>query len=378
MKKILYIIDADQTSGSGKCALKLIEFASKKNFIPIVITKTQNNLNKYLDKLHIENYAIHYASTCSFGMGILGWFIALMARPILNFLAVKQLRNKISLNDVAIVHSNSSTIDFGAYLHKKYSIPHIWHIREFLVFEKQLKPIIFNLPSYIQKNSTTTITVSNKLKNFISSKADFGKIETIYDGIPTTFTSNKTKKNNDILKIVCIGNYAQLKGQDIVLEALHLLKNEYLEKISIDFYGNNLEHIKEYLFQLVKKYSLEKKVHIHDFIENVQTKLVDYDIGIQPSHSEGFSLVTAEYMIAGLCVIGNGDTAIAELIEHKKTGLLYNDYNIQKLADYIVFCIRNRDKAREMGKKAQKFAVNNFSLNNNFEKLSKIYEQIIK
>ena len=44
-KKILYIVEADLTSGSGKCALELIRLLSdKSNFEPIVVTQYQNNL----------------------------------------------------------------------------------------------------------------------------------------------------------------------------------------------------------------------------------------------------------------------------------------------------------------------------------------------
>ena len=163
-KKILYIIEADLTTGSGKCALELIQLlANKSDFKPVVITQYKNSLNTACDKLSIENYHTHYARTCSLGMGRLGWLIAFFCRPFLNFFSYKRLKKQLDFKSISIIHSNSSSIDFGAYLHRKLQIPHIWHIREFLVFNHIWPAIVSKLPNYIVENSSCVITVSKQL-----------------------------------------------------------------------------------------------------------------------------------------------------------------------------------------------------------------------
>lgn len=378
--KILFIVEADLKSGSGKCAWELIKLTKQRTeFIPSVITQHHNDLNDACSALCIENYSTHYARTCSLGMGWLGWVIAFCCRPFLNYLSFIKLKKRIDFNSICIIHSNSSSIDFGAYLHKKLHIPHIWHIREFFVYP-QWKPLVPNFHTYIAKNATIVITVSNLLKKHLLSKKDFNNIQAIYDGVPTPKEQADLKKNlnTNILRIVCVGNLAPIKGQDFLLESLALLQPEILNKISIDFFGDFVgkDDYKKRLDSIIKKHSLEKNIRFLGFCDNIQTKLVDYDVGIQPSHSEGFSRVTVEYMLAGLCVIGNGNTAIQELVDHEKTGFLYNDLDSQKLAHYIAFCYRNRDTIKEMGNYGRKKAIENYCIEKNFDKLMNVYNHI--
>lgn len=85
-KKLLYIIEANLESGSGKCALELIKLIKNNtDFDPIVVTQYFNNLNTACIEEHIENYSAHYARTCSLGMGKIGWIIAFFCRPFLNY-----------------------------------------------------------------------------------------------------------------------------------------------------------------------------------------------------------------------------------------------------------------------------------------------------
>ncbi|SHL56358.1 Glycosyltransferase involved in cell wall bisynthesis [Fibrobacter sp. UWT2] len=380
-KKILYIVEADLTSGSGKCAIELIQELKKNSkFEPIVITPSHSSLNKECDSISVENYAVHYARTCSFGMGIIGWIIAILCRPFLNFYAYKKMAKKIDFKSLNLIHSNSSTIDFGAYLYKKLHIPHIWHIRDFLAFNQLQKPIIINLPKYIAQNSSQIITVSNQLNAFLKSKTKCGKIKTIYDGVyrssidkigATQFNDSKE------LRLVCVGNYSRIKGQDVLLEAIALLPAQVKKSIFIDFYGANADGFLQELKAIACKKSINHIVSFKDFCCNVFKTLPNYDIGVQPSHTEGFSRVTVEYMLSGLCVIGNGDTAIQELIENGKTGLLYKDFDIQSLADKISYCFYNRIEMSQMGQSAQSIALEKYCIEKNIRYIVDEYNRIV-
>lgn len=380
-KKILYIVEADLASGSGKCAIELIQLLKEKTeFDPIVITQFPNDFNQACDRLSIENHSVHYARTCSLGMGILGWFIAIICRPLLNYFSYQKLKKLIDFKSIALVHSNTSAVDFGAYLHRKLQIPHIWHVREFLLFDHILKPIIYNLPKYIVKNSSCVITVSNKLNSFIQNKTSSTKIKTICDGIFNSFdkASLKENHNSNILRLVCVGNLMPAKGQDFLIKAISLLPKQVLSHISIDFYGLSTDNFEQELKAIAKKNSIESLVSFKGFCNDVLKILPNYDIGVQPSHTEGFSRVTVEYMLAGLCVIGNGDTAIQELIEEGKTGFLYNDFNYQALADKITYCFFNRDKMKKMGQCAHEIALEKYCIEKNFYKIVDEYRLIAK
>lgn len=380
-KKILYIVEADLTSGSGKCALELIKSVKNNTeFEPVVITQFYNELNTKCNELSIENYSSHFARTCSRGMGLFGWAIAFLCRPFLNFLSYKELKRKIDFTSLHLIHSNTSAIDFGAYLYRKLHIPHIWHIREFLIFNHMLHPIVYNLPKYIVNNSSCIITVSNQLNIFLQNRTKCSNIKTIYDGVYSNSKKIAPQSTNDSgkLRLVCVGNLTPLKGQDTLLEAVGLLSKQILDQISIDFYGQCTEDFEKKLKKLVRKIPIESVVSFKGYCNDIFGLLADYDIGVQPSHTEGFSRVTVEYMLAGLCVIGNGDTAIQELIEDEKTGLLYKDYNIQSFADKISYCFYNRDRMKKLGQNARKIALEKYCIEKNFYNIVNEYNSTIK
>lgn len=379
-KKVLYIIEADLSTGSGKCALELMNRIKKDTeYDVIAITQYHNSLNEKCNQIGIENYSTHYARTCSLGMGLLGWFIAFFARSFLNYRSYKFIQKKINFNEVHIIHSNSSSIDFGAYLYKKLKIPHIWHIREFLVFYGPWKSLIRSLPHYISKNSTEIITVSEELKRYLQTyNCSPKKIKCINDGVSVSdYTVRQyTKDNSDYLKVVCIGNYSPTKGQDTLLKALSLISNEKIKQMRIDFYGKKINTtFVNQLNHYVESNKLSNHVHLNDFCNNIPELLKEYDIGIQPSHSEGFSLVTAEYMAAGLCVIAAEEGAIPELIQDEVNGYLYEDFNEKELARKIEYCFDNRHEIRKMGECAQRKALKEYSLESNFSKLKNVYKE---
>ena len=282
-KRFLYIVEANLDSGSGKCALELIQlFKNSTDFEPVVVTQYFNDLNIKCDELLVENYNTHYARTCSLGMGMLGWAIAFFCRPFLNFFSYRKLKKKIDFSAIRLIHSNSSSIDFGAYLHKKLHIPHIWHIREFLVFDCFWTPIIRNLPNYISQNSSQVVTVSNQLKDFLQRKTHNQNITTFYDGVCHSNENKETRKKNtsNKLRLVCVGNLAPIKGQDFLLDAISLLPPQVLNDISIDFYGTDIGGFEQKLKSIVHDKSIEHVVSFKGFCNNVFNILPNYDVGI--------------------------------------------------------------------------------------------------
>jgi len=378
-KNVLYIIQADTTTGSGKCATVLINaLKSNADFNPIVITQHENDINDYCNQNNIENYSIHYARTCSLGMGIIGWIIAFFMRPIINFNALKRLKKAIDIHRINIIHSNDSSIDFGAYLYKKLNVLHVWHVREFLVFQKTLFPIIHNLPKYINNNSTSIVTVSKSLKKYlIRHDVQESKIQTIYDGIVWN-KENTPKSKTSKLRIVCLGAICKEKGQDILIDALGLIPQEIVNKLQVDFWGNiNDNKFKEYLDKKISNNHLKNIVSFCGYSSNIPQLLQEYDIGIQTSHSEGFSLVTAEYMRAGLCVIAANEGAIPELIEDKKNGLLYNDYSPQELGNKIISCFEHQELINLYGENAKRKAQELYTIERNIQEILDLYKSIL-
>lgn len=380
-KKILFIVEASLKSGAGKCAIELIQrIKDFSEFEPIVVTQYSNDVNSYCSKINVENYHTHYARSCSLGMGRLGWLIAFFMRPILNKLSYSRLKKKIDFSQIYLVHSNAISIDFGAYLHKKTEIPHIWHVRDFLIFEKKWDSIIWNLPLYMKKNSSKIITVSGSLKEYLIQKGCTNNdVETIYDGIemPKEVVAAPTIGKKTNLNVTCVGNICPLKGQEVLIDAINLLPEEKKDHFKFYFWGEFDNKIKAHIMRKIQNNRLNSLVSFCGFSENIFQELENMDIGVQPSHSEGFSRVTAEYMAANLCVIAANEGAIPELIQDHETGFLYEDYNAKELADLLLYCYDNQDKMKCCAKKAKEKAWQEYDIEKNFNKILDIYRKTI-
>ena len=377
MKKILYLIGFDLRGGSTICALELIKNLQQTDFNPTVVTLYKNDFNVFCTKNNIENYSCHYGRICSMSKGFFGRSIAFFMRPILNYVAFKHLKQKINFSEICFVHSNDTCIDFGAYLHKKTGIPHFWHIRDFFLFDKKWPPLVKDLPSYMSKNSTKIITVSKALEKYlINNGCPQNKVQTIYDGIAVPFEVPKhsySKAKKEILNVVCVGQICQLKGQMTLVDAVSKMTDDERLHFKFVFFGEINHDIKEDLAKKINESKLQQCIEFKGYSKDILSDLTDYDIGVQPSHSEGFSRVTAEYMATGLCVVAAEEGAIPELIQHNKNGLLYEDFNSDDLKEKLLYCYNNQEKMRSFGKTAQTKFFTYYEQSVNFKNIIELY-----
>lgn len=379
-KNILFLIEADLTSGASKCGFELIKkLAQDSDYTPIVVTQHKYDFNDACTEIGVENYHFHFARICSLGMGWLGWLIAFFMRPFLNLFAFIRLKRKIDLKNISIIHSNGSSIDFGAYLYKKTGITHLWFVRDFFLFGGNWRPLVRNISQYMENNASKIITVSEALRKYLLSHGcNPNKVKTIYDGIDYPICETKTHDdctNKDILRIACVGQITKDKGQETLIDAIALIPRDLHKHFLFDFYGDFIGNNKKVIQGKIERYKISDIINFKGYSKKIHNELQMHDIGVQPSHSEGFSRVTAEYMFAGLCIIAANEGAIPELIENQENGFLYEDYNAKKLSDILMYCYNNQCKIKNLAKKAHDKAVNNFTLEHNHKNIANLYNE---
>lgn len=131
--KILYFMNH---VGQGGAALALydliVELKSNYDVEMVVFTGKQNQLNGMLDSIGVENHVAPYKNfMSSTHYPIWLWRVLLRIRhDICLPFAIRKIEKEVNVTDFDIIHSNLNRIDIGAILAKKYSKPHLWHIRE--------------------------------------------------------------------------------------------------------------------------------------------------------------------------------------------------------------------------------------------------------
>jgi mannosyltransferase len=115
------------------------------------------------------------------------------------------------------------------------------------------------------------------------------------------------------------------------------------------------------------------RVPIIDEREGVERWYRGLTILVQPSHSEGFSLVLLEALAAGCCVVAARLPHFPALIDDGRTGFLYPPGDVEALRKILASLMSNPQKADEIGRNAARSARERFGVRREAEALLRLY-----
>lgn len=378
--KILYISHDDGKYGAAQSLIKLIDILkSNYDVIPIVITRCYNEINEFCTDNQIENIVLPYVNciTYNYNKGIKREFIRSiqnLKNKLFNKISLFLLRRKVDVSTINAIHSNISTLDFGAYISKKYKIPHFWHVREFGDLDINCCPAS-NSYYYIMNESTKIFAISNAIKqHWIDKGINRNKIVTIYNGIdPLLYKFKENSFSKKGLKIIFMGSSSPHKGLIQLINAMKILKEKRYLDINIDVYGDYENKYGQKLKEIVQKNDLIRHINFLGYSNDMSKIINSYDIGIVCSKAEGFGRVTVEYMMSGIVVIASNTGANPEIIDNYDSGLLYNYGDIEDLANKIELLHNNNKLLKKLALNGYEKAINEYTAEKNAEKIYKYY-----
>ena len=384
--KILFIADKSIVGGATVALINILcELKKHNTFEVAVVTVVENDLNRKLDSMGVYSFADHHVEAMQeISKGRLPIWIqevrAYVKLCICHNRSVQEIEKKINVSEYDIIHTNSARTDIGCYLAVKYNKPHIMHIREFGTLDYGCKYIHPNYIKFLNKTVNQFIALSDAVKKYwISIGLEQDKIVTIYDGVNAeNYLDVEHNYQDDILKMVCIGSIRKSKGQYQIIEALGKLPSNIRSNVSLSLYGWSTESYIDELKRLAKSMGVDSQVAFCGVCDNVPQLLNKFDVGITASKSEGFGLVTNEYMLSRLGVIAANTGASPELIHHKDTGLIYEFGNSEDLAVKIQEFYLNRDLLKNCSNNAKNYALKYFTSAINAENIIKVYRRCLE
>ncbi len=279
------------------------------------------------------------------------------------------------------------------YAKKKCNLPAIWMCNEppFWFFVPEARKGINKLrwPFYniLDKKAVEKINKIIVLSEMIQKlvKKIYNKNSIIVrTGIELEkFNSKKSKvKNSNEYIILEIGTLCKHKRQEILIKAISHIKKKYdslYKKIKLVFAGPAPETYRQGIIQMSKKLKINDKIEIMGIVnENELLNLyASCDIFVFPAH-QSWSLVTVEAMAMGKPVIVSNKCGVSEIIEHGKTGIIFEHDNYKELAEKIVELIENEELRIKMGKNARKYVKENLSWEKYTEKMEKVFINMLQ
>lgn len=299
-------------------------------------------------------------------------------KRVLNKKSVYEYIKLIKELEIEIVHINTSWTYIGAVAAKRVGVPYVWHIREFLEEDQNVRMWNRNYGYRLISDAEKVITISDSIYQKYKKLVKKEKLVTIYNGIDADTFYSQTHGILDKKEylFLIIGFISEPKGQWQLIEAASILRKKGYSNFKIKIVGKGQDSYVENLRNKVHKLELEAYIEFCGYRSDAADLYKKADITFVCSKAEAFGRVTVEAMMGGSLVIGADIAATRELIDDHKTGLLYKSEDPNDLAQKIEWTLNHMNEAKEMADRGRNYMFQNMTAEKNAEKINEVYLKI--
>lgn len=228
-----------------------------------------------------------------------------------------------------------------------------------------------------------TCTEYNKRYLLAITNKEISNIYRIYHGIDTDVFSGdkKKKKTTPPYSILTVARLTEKKGLPTVYRALRLVYDK----------GFDIRHVligdgedRQQILSLIKDLGLD---HIttwlgtqpHEVVLDHYRQADLFVLGCEVASNgdrDGIPNVFLECMAMGVPVVSTKVSAIPELIQNSKTGLLVAPGSPTEMAQAMIRLLTDKDLAHRIAREAQRCVVNDFDNKQLIHKLADVYRSI--
>lgn len=238
------------------------------------------------------------------------------------------------------------------HLLKYMKVPVVWWLHEgrqyFDYFEKVL-PDFRSLPANIR-----VLSVGHYVQRVLEELYGV-HTEILHFGIGDLPARNEKRVNNEKVRFLTAGTYSRVKAQDVLVEAIRQLQEEYLARAEFFFCGNEQMYDESVFFpvkQLSKDY--ENVTLLHQLSRQETLEWMERcDCLIAPSRIDPMPTVAAEVMMKGNLCLCTDVCGVAHYIEDGINGFTVPPEDAGALAEKIKYVIDNNsrlDSVRKAGR----------------------------
>lgn len=267
-----------------------------------------------------------------------------------------------------------NTINYHVFLSERDTgIPFIWWLHDASFFYDGINP---NALQGISRTNLKVCSVGPIPCKAIQKIIPDLPVERLLYGVEDTVGQvGRIPYRHKKVCFVTIGYVGEIKGHDILIQAIQALTPEIRDKAIFYFVGQNSSVMAQ---QLMKKAEGIPEIVMTGPVERagIHQILNDADVLICPSREDSMPTVAAEAMMHSVpCIISNA-TGTTEYMIDGINGLVIPNQDIQALTEKIVWCVENRQKLERMGVNARKVYEMVFSMKSFEEKLMEIVEHV--
>lgn len=268
-----------------------------------------------------------------------------------------------TMKEVDWVHSFSlivcNTLNFHVFLSERNtSIPVIWWLHDARFFYDGVDPEVMNKISFDNLEVVSVGPIPKKAIREFLPNLSCGEL--LY-GVEDIESNKIEKSDNNKINFITIGFLEDIKGQDILIQAIkQLLENIrhnsmfYIVGHNKTLFGEKLEKESIDMSEVCFTGSVDRD-RIHEFLEHS-------DVLICPSRQDSMPTVAAEAMMHSVPCILSDATGTAAYIHDGEDGFIFPSENAMELAKRIEWCVRHKNELVQMGIRAREIYEKVFSM----------------
>jgi glycosyltransferase involved in cell wall biosynthesis len=371
--------------GSYFSLLFLVSALDRKRFEPVVVFAADNSLVPRFNAAGIRTL-FHAPPKPVVSRGPVGRYFS----KAVNFargaiLEPVQIAALLRRERIALVHLNNSIVRNHSWMiaARLAGIPCITH-------ERGINPQFKVRDRRLARRLDAVICISAAVReNFIRLGLADLKLRTIHNGLdPAEMRVTRSAKEiRDELKIPSgarvigiVGNIKPWKGQEVVVRAVGLLRDEFPDVVCllIGDTGPEESSYRKQLDEMIVTLGLNGRVLVTGFRKDVPNYINLLEIQIHASVlPEPFGRVLLEGMALEKPLVASGGGAVPEIVVDGKTGLLFEPGNAESLAASLRTLLKDGARSAEAGREGRKRLEAEFSIAHNVKETQALYDELL-
>ena len=363
--KVLLLANHVNYGGITAYLLNLARALNRRDGFEYVVASRGGELEDEFRVLGIEHLSAPLSTKCEVSLKV--------------FLSFLKLRRLIGSRKIDVIHANTRVTQvLASLLSSATGVPFISTCHGYF------KPKLIRrlLPCWGKK----VIAISDPVRDHLIN--DFGvkgsDIELVYNGIDLEkfkvfdrqdIEEEKKRLGLDLSKKVIghIGRLSSVKGQKFLVLAASVLaqKRNDLQFLIIGD-GEESAALKE----LVRQRGLGSVVFLRPSVADTARVLAVMDIFAMPSLQEGLGLSALEAQAARVPVVASRVGGLVSVVEHEKTGLLFDSGDYNGLAGAVERLLNDGALAKNLISNARRGLQEKFTISLMAQKTLKVYKEV--
>lgn len=297
--------------------------------------------------------------------------------------ALKQIYNVFRNVKPDIVHTHSSKPGIlGRVAAKLAGTPHVIHTIHGFAFDSSkslFSKVFYLICEFIAARLCDKLIVMNSSDDQICKqvlRVSHGRVRFVPNGIEAKKYFSKNQRSNiehkNFINIGFLGRLSNQKNPLILLEAFDAARRMTRQDLKLKFIGDG--EMRDAVLKRASDLGLSDCVEISGWTDCPESHLASLDIYVQPSNWEGMPLAILEAAAAGLPIICSDIPGNRDIIQHKKSGLLFKKDDKESLVFALLSLINDEQLRINFSNIARDHIINFYSLSRHGQNVKSIYD----